>query len=300
VGGDDGTGKTVTTVQTNTVTTSRTVDLDLTGIGGEALGGILGSDTTLDGETASGDAVLSQTQLLKSGTSGDLNLGSDDIDTSDLLSDSVLNLDTRVDLNEVVAVLLVDQELGGTGVAVLDGLGQSNGISQDLVADIDGEVLGGSNLDDLLVTTLDGAVTLEQVDNVALVVTEQLDLNVLGLVEEALDEDSTVAEGGLGLGGGTLKGITQGSLVADYTHTTATTTEGSLDDNGEAILISEGLDFVVVLNGALSTGDNRDVALDSEATSRNLVTKSVNGVWGRAHENNTGLFDIAGEPGILR
>jgi hypothetical protein len=83
--------------------------------------------------------------LLEGSTSGDLNLSSDNVDTSDLLSDGVLDLDTRVDpayflaefdksryehsLNEVVSVLLVDQELGSTGVAVLDGLGEPDRIS---------------------------------------------------------------------------------------------------------------------------------------------------------------------------
>jgi hypothetical protein len=89
--------------------------------------------------------VLGQTELLEGSTSGDLNLSSDNVDTSDLLSDGVLDLDTRVDpayflaefdksrnehsLNEVVSVLLVDQELGSTGVAVLDGLGEPDRIS---------------------------------------------------------------------------------------------------------------------------------------------------------------------------
>jgi hypothetical protein len=36
-----------TTIQTDTVATSRAVDLDLTSVGGEALGGILSSDTML-------------------------------------------------------------------------------------------------------------------------------------------------------------------------------------------------------------------------------------------------------------
>ena len=48
--------------------------------------------------------VLGQTKLLKRCTSGDLDLSCNDIDTRDFLGDGVLDLDTRVDLNEVVAV----------------------------------------------------------------------------------------------------------------------------------------------------------------------------------------------------
>src|SRR5690242_15811389 len=94
----------------------------------------------------------------------------------------------------IVPVLLVDQELGSTGVAVLDGLCEPDGIGQDGIAGLNGQILSRSNLNDLLVTTLHGAVTLVQVDDVTLVVTKKLDLNVLGLVKEALDEDGAVAE----------------------------------------------------------------------------------------------------------
>ena len=48
-----------------TVSTSRTVDFNLSGIGSEALGGVFRGDTALEGETASRDVILSQTELLK-------------------------------------------------------------------------------------------------------------------------------------------------------------------------------------------------------------------------------------------
>jgi hypothetical protein len=46
---------------------------------------------------------------------------------------------------------------------------------------------------------LDRAVTLVQVHDIALVIPEKLDLNVLRPLEEALYEDGTIAEGGFGL-----------------------------------------------------------------------------------------------------
>lgn len=154
----------------NTVTASGTVDFNLASVWGELLGGVFCRDTALEGETACGNVVLSQAKLLKRGTGRNLDLSGDDIDTSDLLGDGVLNLDTGVDLNKVVPmtliseacskvgeglpVLLVDQELGSTSVAVLDGLSEPDGISQDGVAGLDGKILGGSNLNDLLVATL--------------------------------------------------------------------------------------------------------------------------------------------------
>lgn len=211
-------------------------------------------------------------------------MSSDNVDASNFLSDGVLDLNSGVDLDEVVAVLLVNQELGGTSVAVVDRLGESDSVVQDGLAGLLGQVLRRGKLDDLLVTSLDTAVTLEQVDHVTVAVTQKLDFNVLGAVQEALDEDGTVAESRLGLGCGTLEGLLELLLLPDNSHTTATTTEGSLDDDGESVLVGEALDFFELLDRAVGTGNDGDLALDGELTGRDLVTKGVNGVGGRTNE----------------
>ena len=95
--------------------------------------------------------------------------------------------------------MLVDQELSSSGVPVLDTLCKPDSVGKNSITGLNWQIFCGSNLDDLLVTTLDTAVTLVEMDDVALVVTEKLDFNVLGLVEEALDEDGSVAESRLGL-----------------------------------------------------------------------------------------------------
>lgn len=64
----------------------------------------------------------------------------------------MLNLDTRVDLDKVVAVLLVDEELGGTGVAVLDSVGELEGVGEDGLTDRLVEVRSWGDLDDLNVS----------------------------------------------------------------------------------------------------------------------------------------------------
>ncbi len=85
------------------------------------------------------------------------------------------------------------------GVAVVDRLGQLDGVAQDGVPRLDGEVLGRRDLHHLLVAALDGAVALVQVHDVAVVVAQELHLDVLGPVEEALDKDGAVAKGALSL-----------------------------------------------------------------------------------------------------
>lgn len=93
--------------------------------------------------------VLGETKLLERDASGDLDLSGDNVDTGDLLGDGVLDLDTRVDLDEVVPVLLVDQELGGTGVSVSDGVSEFQGVVQDGLSDRLVQVRSWGDLDDL-------------------------------------------------------------------------------------------------------------------------------------------------------
>lgn len=279
---DDSSSKAVTTIETNTVTTGRSVDLNLSGIWSEALGRIFGSDTALNGKATSGNSVLGKTKLSQSSASGDLNLGGDNVDASDLFGNGVLDLNTRVDLDKVVAVLLINQKLGSACIAVVDRLGQLDSIVQDGVSDFLREVLGRSNLDDLLVSALDRAVTLIQVDNVAVVVTEQLDLDMLGLVEEALYEDGAVAKGRLGLGSCSLEVFLQALVVANNSHTTTTAAISSLDDDREAILISEGLNLFVFFYSSLGSRDDRDASSNGKLASRDLVAKSIDHIWGGA------------------
>lgn len=83
--GDLSTGEARAGIQTDTVTTSAAVHLDLSSIGLEVARGVLRRDTALNGKAALRDSVLRQAQLRERRTSSDLNLSSDNVDTRDLL-----------------------------------------------------------------------------------------------------------------------------------------------------------------------------------------------------------------------
>ena len=90
--------ETVTTIETDSVTTRRAVDLDLSGIRREALRGVFRGDSALECKAAGRDMVLRETELLERGSSRDLDLRSDDVDARDFLGNGVLDLDARIDL----------------------------------------------------------------------------------------------------------------------------------------------------------------------------------------------------------
>jgi hypothetical protein len=139
-----------TSIKSNTISTSRSVNFDLTSIGLESLSGVFSRDSTLDGETSSVDMLLGKTELFEGDTSSNLDLGSNDIDTGNFLGNGVLDLDSGVDFDEIVSPLLVDQEFGSTGISVFDGSGELEGVVKDGLSDRLVKVGSGCDLDDLI------------------------------------------------------------------------------------------------------------------------------------------------------
>ena len=71
------------------------------------------------------------------------------------------------------------------------------------------EVGGRRDLDDLLMAPLHGAIALEEVDQVAVLVAEQLHFDVAGAADELFEEDVGDAEGGAGLAAGLVEGVVE-------------------------------------------------------------------------------------------
>ena len=77
--------KTGTGVESDTITASAAIDFDLSCVWLEVCRRVFSSNTTLNCIPALGDRVLHQTELRKSRTSCDLDLGRDDVQSSDFL-----------------------------------------------------------------------------------------------------------------------------------------------------------------------------------------------------------------------
>jgi len=68
------------------------------------LGRVFCGNSALEGEATGRDVILSQAELLKRCACSNLDLCRDNIDSSNFLGDGVLDLNTGVDLDEVVSV----------------------------------------------------------------------------------------------------------------------------------------------------------------------------------------------------
>src|SRR5262249_4223355 len=129
---------------------------------------------------------------------GDANLELDEVEPRDLLRHAVLDLESRVHLEEA-GRFAADQELHGPEPDVPDGAGQAYRGSRQLVAQLSCEPGRPRFLDHLLVAPLHRAVARAEGPHVAVGGGSGLDLDVPRGGYLAFDEETAVAESGLGL-----------------------------------------------------------------------------------------------------
>ena len=131
----------------------------------------------------------------------------DQVDAGDHLGDGVLDLQAGVHLEEVEALVAVDEELDGAGAGVADARRRRDRRRAHRLPGLLADEGRGRLLDDLLVAALDGALPLEQVHGVAVVVGQHLDLDVPRVGDVPLGVHRVVAEARPGLRTGAREGL---------------------------------------------------------------------------------------------
>src|SRR6202521_1571435 len=188
-------------IQTNSGTAGWMEDIDVTRRRLKVSRRILRIHATFDDVTPTLDGKLDR----KLGSSGNPNLLFDEVDACQHLRHRVLDLDARVHFHEVERLVFVEQHLDRAGADVVDGLCALYRCVTHSVAQILVERNTWGLLDELLMTPLYRAVALAQVDDVAVPVAHDLELDVPRALEIFLDVHLTVAERGKRFGASELK-----------------------------------------------------------------------------------------------
>jgi len=110
----------------------------------------------------------------------------------------MFDLDAGVHLDEVEIARRLDDELDRAGVGVIGGPDQADGRVAHGFAGLRIQPRRGAFLDQFLMAPLHRAIAFPQVDRVAVVVGDDLDLDVAGMLDVSFEIDLAVAEGGLG------------------------------------------------------------------------------------------------------
>ena len=224
----------VAAVETNAVTGAGTVHFDGTGVWCKVVCWVFGGDTALDGITAMGDGILgwdADLRISELVALGNTDLGLHDVDTGDLFGDAVLYLDTWVHFDEVVVALCIDEEFNGTGAAIVDVTRDLEGIFADGLTLFLGKDQGWRKFDDFLVTALDGAVTFEHVNDVAILIAKDLYFDVLWTFDVFFNEYVCDTEGFLGFAGGAVVFLFHVFFAADDAHPTTTAAGAGFEDD---------------------------------------------------------------------
>ena len=213
----------------------------------------------------------------------------------------MLDLDARVHFDEEPVVLIhVVEELDGAGVVVADSCGELHSGIAEFLADLWIEVHRGRDFDDFLVAALDGAIALVEVDDVAVLVAEDLHLDVLGALDVALQENGRVAEGVLRLGAGFREEAGELGGFFDHAHAAPAAAEGCLDDEREADFVRDGQRDIRIGDRLLGAGQGGDVELVGERAGGGLVAHVFQKLRRGPDENDALTRAGAGEVGVFR
>ena len=236
-------------------------------------------------------ALLQVQRLAERGTHHLLN----EIDAGDQFGHGMLDLQAGVHLEEVEVPVLVDDELDRTGAVVLNRPGQRDRLLTHRLAGLGVQERRRRLLDDLLVTALNGALALVEVDDVAVLVPEHLDLDMAGLGHELFDEYAIIAKAVAGFGLGGREALLHVLAVPGDAHALAATAGGSLHHHRIADLFGD-LDRVRdTLDDADVARDRRDLGGVGELLGFDLVAHRINGVGVRSDEDEARLGALPGE-----
>src|SRR6187551_453372 len=144
----------------------------------------------------------------------------------------MFDLETRVHFEEIKArrvAVAFDEEFDGSGIAVARAPGRGDGSLAHPLSKCRGEGGGGTLFDHLLVAPLHRALALEEMDDGAVIVGEDLDFDVARPLDQPLDVQRAVTERCLRLTAGRGRRLVDVASVPRGAHALAAATCRRLD-----------------------------------------------------------------------
>ncbi len=274
-----------------------TVEIEGAGGGEEIVVRVFGVQPYLDGVADQRHLLLADRQRL---AAGDANLPGDQIEAGDGFGDRVLDLQAGIHFHEEEFSTGIQQEFHGAGTDVADGLGRLYRSFAHGAAQLGGEAWRRRLFNHFLMAALDRAVAFVQVQAVAVLVGEDLDFHMARFEHVFLDQHARIAERRLRLALGGRQRLGQVRLAFDHLHALAAATGGGLEQHRVADLFRGSTEGFHVLRFAVVARHQRHAGFFHQRLGGGLAAHGVDGRGGWAEEDQPGLFDGAGELGVLR
>ena len=263
------------------------------------MGGILGIDPAFNGMAALRERVLRPWQAP---AVGDDELRAHEIDSRHGFGHRVLDLEPGVHLEKVelsVLALALDEELNRAGVAISSGTRRGDRRVSHAPANVGGNRRRGTLLDDFLVPPLHRALTLEEVDDIAVGVREDLNLDVPRPFDQPFDIERAVAERRGRLSPRRRDRLQGLAVVPDDAHALAAAARRSLDEHRIAEASRGGEDALVGLIARRIAGHDRDARGLHQRARADLRAHPFHHLCRRTDEDDAGLLARPRQVGAL-
>src|SRR5699024_9990676 len=247
----------------------------------EACGCVFTVDAELE-SVATWGGVFLDAQLL---AFSDAELLAHQVQAGGFFSDWVLNLQTSVDLEEGDEAIGADQVFHGAGTVVACLAADTLCGLVDGGALLIGQEWGRSFFDELLETTLQGAVAGTSNNDVAMLIGKYLSLDVACLVQVALNKALAAAEGTNCLTRCGLEKLCNLRLFISNLHAAATAAESCLNSDRQTELFCESLYLSSICHWVLGSWGHRCFCALSNVAGSDLVTQICDGLWRWADPN---------------
>ena len=236
----------------------------------------------------------------ESTAAGDEDLQLDQVEAGGDLGDRVLDLQPGVDLEEREDLLVrLVEVLDGAGAAVSGGADKFGRHASKMVGLLLGQYRGAGLLDHLLVSALDGAVAHSRRPDIAVVVGDDLDLDMAGIGDKAFEEHHRVAERALGFALRALEcdfEFVGGEHLAD---TAAAATTTGLDDQRVADGLCVAAGVLAGLDGAAAPRCERNAHLLGQQFGFDLVAQGAHRGGRRPDERELQALAELGEGDVF-
>ena len=243
------------------------------------------------------DLVLRNSQRLAGGHADHL---LDKVNAGDEFGYRVLDLKACIHFEKIERLVLARDELDGAGRVIIHRLRQRDGLRTHLLTRLLVEKRRRRLLDDLLVSPLDRALPLAQVNHVAVLVTEHLDLDVPGIGDELLDEDAIVTEARGRFRLRELEALGNLLRAVGDPHPLPAPAGGCLDDHRVSDVVRDRDRLLRIVDDAHITRHRGDVGGRCGLFRLDLVPHRRDCPWVRADEGDAILRQRAGELLALR
>ena len=302
---DHGAGISRAAIQPDAETRSAAISSDAAIIRGEIILRVFRGDPALQGVTVQHDFRLFGDAGLRLDTdmaaTGDLDLGADDVDPGHFLGHGMFDLDARIDLDEIeFAGLGIEQEFHRAGAAISRMAHQAQGGFADRGAGVLAHVRRRRALDDFLVAALDRAVALIEVDQIAMAVAENLDLDMARLADQFFQIDLAIAESGFGFAATGFGLGVQLAGILDHPHATTTAAPAGFQHERIADIARHRRPVIRCVGQGACRGHHRHLGLDGHVTRGDLVAEGFHDIRRRADKGQAGRGTGLGEVGIFR